>query len=174
MFCRTRAEVDQLAESLNGRGYRAEAMHRGMDQAQRDRVMGRLRSGTADLIVATDVAARGLDIDQLTHVINYDVPADPESYIHRIGRVGRAGREGVAVTLAEPREHRMLKAIERMTKQPIVIEKVPTIADLRARQLEMPARPCTKASWRTISTPTGSSWRPPPTSSTSYRSPLPR
>ncbi len=137
VFCRTRAEVDQLAESLNGRGYRAEAMHGGMDQAQRDRVMGRLRSGTADLIVATDVAARGLDIDQLTHVINYDVPADPESYIHRIGRVGRAGREGVAVTLAEPREHRMLKAIERMTKQPIVIEKVPTIADLRARQLEM-------------------------------------
>jgi len=137
VFCRTRAEVDQLAEQLNGRGYRAEALHGGMDQAQRDRVMGRLRSGTADLIVATDVAARGLDIDQLTHVINYDVSSDPESYIHRIGRVGRAGREGVAVTLAEPREHRMLKAIERMTKQPIVIEKVPTIADLLARQLEM-------------------------------------
>ena len=137
VFCRTRAEVDQLAESLNGRGYRAEAMHGGMDQAQRDRVMGRLRSGTADLIVATDVAARGLDIEQLTHVINYDVPSDPESYIHRIGRVGRAGREGVAVTLAEPREHRMLKAIERMTKRPIVIEKVPTVADLRARQLEL-------------------------------------
>jgi len=137
VFCRTRAEVDQLAESLNGRGYRAEAMHGGMDQAQRDRVMGRLRSGTADLIVATDVAARGLDIEQLTHVINFDVPSDPESYIHRIGRVGRAGREGVAVTLAEPREHRMLKAIERMTKQPITVEKVPTVADLRARQLEM-------------------------------------
>ena len=137
VFCRTRAEVDQLAESLNGRGYRAEAMHGGMDQAQRDRVMGRLRSGTADLIVATDVAARGLDIEQLTHVINYDVPSDPESYIHRIGRVGRAGREGAAVTLAEPREHRMLKAIERMTKRPIVIEKVPTVADLRARQLEL-------------------------------------
>ncbi|MBA3799648.1 MAG: DEAD/DEAH box helicase [Geodermatophilaceae bacterium] len=137
VFCRTRAEVDQLAEQLNGRGYRAEALHGGMDQAQRDRVMGRLRSGTADLIVATDVAARGLDIDQLTHVINYDVPSDPDSYIHRIGRVGRAGREGVAVTLAEPREHRMLKAIERMTKQPIAIEKVPTVADLRARQLEM-------------------------------------
>ncbi len=137
VFCRTRAEVDQLAEQLNGRGYRAEALHGGMDQAQRDRVMGRLRSGTADLIVATDVAARGLDVDQLTHVINYDVPSDPESYIHRIGRVGRAGREGVAVTLAEPREHRMLKAIERMTKQPIAIEKVPTVADLRARQLEM-------------------------------------
>ncbi len=137
VFCRTRAEVDQLAEQLNGRGYRAEALHGGMDQAQRDRVMGRLRSGTADLIVATDVAARGLDIDQLTHVINYDVPSDPESYIHRIGRVGRAGREGVAVTLAEPREHRMLKAIERMTKRPIIIEKVPTIADLRAHQLEL-------------------------------------
>ncbi|HUS62506.1 MAG TPA: DbpA RNA binding domain-containing protein, partial [Acidimicrobiales bacterium] len=79
----------------------------------------------------------GLDIDQLTHVFNYDVPSAPESYVHRIGRVGRAGRDGVAITLAEPREHRMLKAIERMTKQPITIEKVPTVADLRARRLEL-------------------------------------
>ena len=84
-----------------------------MTQDQRDRVMERLRNETADLIVATDVAARGLDIDQLTHVVNYDVPSDPDSYTHRIGRVGRAGREGVAITLAEPREHRLLKKIER-------------------------------------------------------------
>ena len=77
-----------------------------MSQEQRDRVMGRLRGGTADLLVATDVAARGLDIEQLTHVVNYDVPSAPEAYVHRIGRVGRAGREGVAITLAEPREHR--------------------------------------------------------------------
>ena len=116
VFCRTRAEVDQLAETLNGRGYRAEALHGGMTQDQRDRVMARLRNETADLIVATDVAARGLDIDQLTHVVNYDVPSDPDSYTHRIGRVGRAGREGVAITLAEPREHRMLKTIERSTR----------------------------------------------------------
>jgi ATP-dependent RNA helicase DeaD len=137
VFCRTRDEVDRLTETMNGRGYRAEAMHGGMTQEQRDRVMGRLRAGTADLIVATDVAARGLDIEQLTHVVNYDVPSAPESYVHRIGRVGRAGREGVAITLAEPREHRMLKTIERTTKQRIVIEKVPTVADLRARRLEL-------------------------------------
>lgn len=137
VFCRTREEVDQLTETMNGRGYRAEALHGGMSQEQRDRVMGRLRAGTADLLVATDVAARGLDIEQLTHVINYDVPSAPEAYVHRIGRVGRAGREGVAVTLAEPREHRMLKAIERVTKQRITMEKVPTVADLHARRLEM-------------------------------------
>ena len=102
VFCRTRDEVDQLAESLNGRGYRAEAIHGGMTQEQRDRVMGRMRSGTADLLIATDVAARGLDLEHLTHVVNYDVPSAPESYVHRIGRVGRAGREGVAITLAGP------------------------------------------------------------------------
>ena len=136
VFCRTRIEVDQVTETLNGRGYRAEALHGGMSQEQRDRVMGRLRNGTADLLVATDVAARGLDIDQLTHVINYDVPSAPESYVHRIGRVGRAGREGIAITLAEPREQRLLGNIERLTKQKIAIEKVPTVADLRARQME--------------------------------------
>ena len=137
VFCRTREEVDTLTETLNGRGYRAEALHGGMTQDQRDRVMGRLRGGTADLLVATDVAARGLDVDQLTHVVNYTVPSSPETYTHRIGRVGRAGREGVAVTLAEPREHRMLKTIERVTGSRIVVEKVPTVADLQARRLEL-------------------------------------
>ena len=137
VFCRTRAEVEFLAESLNGRGYRAEALHGGMDQNQRDRVMNRLRSEVADLIVATDVAARGLDVEQLTHVVNYDVPSAPESYMHRIGRIGRAGREGVAITLAEPREHRQLKTIERVTKHKIPVHKVPTVADLHARRLEV-------------------------------------
>jgi ATP-dependent RNA helicase DeaD len=137
IFCRTREQVDQLTETLNGRGYRAEALHGGMSQEQRDRVMGRLRAATADLLVATDVAARGLDVEHLTHVVNYEVPSAPESYVHRIGRVGRGGREGVAITLAEPREHRMLKTIERVTKQRIPFEKVPTVADLRARRLEM-------------------------------------
>jgi ATP-dependent RNA helicase DeaD len=137
VFCRTRDEVDQLTETLNGRGYRAEALHGGMDQQHRDRVMSRLRSESIDLLVATDVAARGLDIDQLTHVVNYDVPSAPDSYVHRIGRVGRAGREGTAITLVEPREHRMLKTIERATRQPITIEKLPTVADLRARRLEL-------------------------------------
>lgn len=99
--------------------------------------MGRLRGGTADLLVATDVAARGLDIEQLTHVVNYNVPSAPEAYTHRIGRVGRAGREGVAITLVEPRENSMLKTIERVSKTKIPMEKVPTVADLRARQLEL-------------------------------------
>jgi ATP-dependent RNA helicase DeaD len=121
---------------MNGRGYRAEALHGGMDQPQRDRVMGRLRDGTAELLVATDVAARGLDVDTLTHVVNYDVPSAAESYVHRIGRVGRAGRQGVAITLAEPREQRLLFNIEKLTKQKIAIERVPTVADLRARQIE--------------------------------------
>jgi ATP-dependent RNA helicase DeaD len=137
VFCRTREEVDSLTETLNGRGYRAEALHGGMSQEQRDRVMGRLRAGTADLLVATDVAARGLDIEQLTHVVNYDVPSAPEAYVHRIGRVGRAGREGVAITLAEPREHRQLKTIEKVAGSTISVQKVPTVADLRARRLEL-------------------------------------
>ncbi|MGY1754050.1 DEAD/DEAH box helicase [Blastococcus sp. SYSU D01042] len=137
VFCRTREEVDGLTETLNGRGYRAEPLHGGMSQEQRDKVMGRLRSGTADLLVATDVAARGLDIEQLTHVVNYDVPSAPESYVHRIGRVGRAGREGVAITLAEPREHRQLKTIEKVAGSLIAVQTVPTVADLRTRRLDL-------------------------------------
>ncbi len=137
VFCRTRTEVDELTQTMNGRGYRAEALHGGMDQKQRDRVMGRLRDGSAELLIATDVAARGLDIDTLTHVVNYDVPSASESYVHRIGRVGRAGREGVAITLVEPRQRRLLGNIERLTKQTIAIEKVPTVGDLRARQIEV-------------------------------------
>ncbi len=137
VFCRTRVEVEQLVETLNGRGHQAEALHGGMTQEQRDRVMGRLRSGTADLLIATDVAARGLDVDQLTHVINFDVPPAPAQYVHRIGRVGRAGREGVAITLAEPREHRMLRNIERVTGRRVPQQSLPTVADVRARRLDV-------------------------------------
>jgi ATP-dependent RNA helicase DeaD len=137
VFCRTRQEVDEVTEMLNGRGFSAEALHGGMSQDQRDRVMSRLRGGSTELLVATDVAARGLDVEQLTHVINYNVPTAPESYVHRIGRVGRAGREGAAITLVEPRESRMLKAIERLTGQRIAVEKVPTVTDLRARRMEL-------------------------------------
>src|SRR5262249_4807905 len=104
---------------------------------QRDRVMRLFRAGSVDLLIATDVAARGLDIGHLSHVVNFHVPCAAEPYVHRIGRVGRAGREGVAITLAEPREHRLLKAIERVTKQRISVEQVPTVADLRARRLEL-------------------------------------
>jgi ATP-dependent RNA helicase DeaD len=137
IFCRTRTEVDALTETLNARGYPSEALHGGMSQEQRDRVMKRVRAGTAELLVATDVAARGLDIERLSHVVNYDLPNAPEAYVHRIGRVGRAGREGVAITFVEPREHHLLRNIERITKQTIRVAKVPTVADLQARRLEL-------------------------------------
>src|SRR5688500_3295710 len=137
VFCRTRSEVDTLVETLNAHGHSAEALHGGMEQRQRDRVMSRFRDGTADLLVATDVAARGLDIERLSHVINYDVPNSSEVYLHRIGRTGRAGREGTAITLVEPREHRLVRSMEAVTKQKIEIAPVPTVADLRARRLEL-------------------------------------
>jgi len=134
VFCKTRTDVDELTVAMNGRGVRAEALHGGMDQAQRDRVMARLRDGTAELLIATDVAARGLDVDTLTHVINYDIPTAPESYVHRIGRVGRAGRAGVAITLATPRQRRLLDNIERLTKTKITIATIPTVDDLREKR----------------------------------------
>ena len=137
VFCRTRTEVDELTETMNARGFQSEALHGGMTQEGRDKVMRRLRTGASELLIATDVAARGLDIDRLTHVINYDLPNAPEAYVHRIGRVGRAGREGVAITLVEPREHHQLRNIERLTKHRIEIAKVPTVADLRAKRLEL-------------------------------------
>ncbi|MEG0821469.1 MAG: DEAD/DEAH box helicase [Burkholderiaceae bacterium] len=137
VFARTRNEVDELAEHLRGRGYSVEPLHGGLDQAQRDRVMKRARASQVDVIVATDVAARGIDIDHLTHVINYGIPASLETYVHRIGRTGRAGREGVAITLMEPREHRLLRNIEGLTKAKIEVRSVPTATDVRARRLDM-------------------------------------
>ncbi len=137
IFCKTRTEVDELSEALGARGYRPEALHGGMSQEQRDRVMRLFRAGKANLLVATDVAARGLDVEHLTHVVNFHVPSEPEAYIHRIGRVGRAGREGVAITVAEPREQAQLRAIERATGQRIEISRVPTAVDLRVRRLEI-------------------------------------
>ena len=137
VFCRTRLEVDALVETFNAHGHRSEALHGGMLQRQRDHVMGLFRSQKADLLIATDVAARGLDITHISHVVNYDVPASPEVYLHRIGRTGRAGREGVAITLAEAREHRLLRAIEHFTRTRIEVATVPTVADLRARQLDL-------------------------------------
>jgi ATP-dependent RNA helicase DeaD len=137
VFCRMRTEVDALTERLSAHGYRAQALHGGITQDQRTRVIKRLREGAIDLVIATDVAARGLDIENLELVVNYDVPTSPDSYVHRIGRVGRAGREGVAITLADPRESRLLKIYERVTKGRIEIAQVPTVADLRARRLEL-------------------------------------
>jgi ATP-dependent RNA helicase DeaD len=137
VFCRTRMEVETLVETFNAHGHRSEALHGGMEQRQRDRVMGLFRSKKVDVVIATDVAARGLDIEHLSHVVNYDVPASPDVYLHRIGRTGRAGRGGTAITLAEPREHRLLRAIENVLRAKIEVATVPTVADLRARQLDL-------------------------------------
>ncbi|MGI8999679.1 MAG: DEAD/DEAH box helicase [Candidatus Limnocylindria bacterium] len=137
IFARTRLEVDELTEALSGRGYDSAALHGGLGQDQRDRVMSRFRDGSVQVLVATDVAARGLDIEQVSHVVNYDVPSDPDAYVHRTGRTGRAGRKGVAITLVEPREQRLLRKIERLTGKKIEIARLPTVADLRARRMEL-------------------------------------
>ncbi len=137
VFARTRGEVDDLAEALSGRGRDAAALHGGLSQEQRDRIMGRFRDGALDVLVATDVAARGLDIGHISHVVNFDVPSNPDTYVHRIGRTGRAGREGVAITLVEPREHRLLRDIERTLRQPLEIAGLPTVADVHEHRMDL-------------------------------------
>ena len=136
IFTRTRMEVDELTEALRARGYSVEALHGGLDQATRNRVMKRARGGQVDIIVATDVAARGIDLENLTHVINFGVPASYETYVHRIGRTGRAGRTGTAITLLEPREHRHLRALEGITKARIEVRAVPSTTDIKTHRLE--------------------------------------
>lgn len=136
VFCRTRLETAELSDSLQLRGYNAEPIHGDMSQQERERVLKRFREGLADLLIATDVAARGLDIDSVTHVINYDVPYDVEQYIHRIGRTGRAGRTGDAITLIYHREKRQLANIERMIGSRIEAAKIPTVADIASRRRE--------------------------------------
>ena len=108
--------VDELGEALMARGYSAETLHGDLSQAQRDRVMRRFRTGQADILIATDVAARGLDIPDVSHVINYDIPESPETYVHRIGRTGRAGKTGIAITLVTAREVRWIRQIERAVR----------------------------------------------------------
>ncbi len=137
IFARTRGEVDDLAEALSVRGHDAAALHGGLAQEGRDRIMGRFRDGSLDVLVATDVAARGLDIEHVSHVVNFDVPSNPDAYVHRIGRTGRAGREGNAITLVEPREHRLLRNIEAATNSKLEIAHLPTVADLRERRTEV-------------------------------------
>ncbi len=136
IFCRTKSEVDSLGERLTARAYPAETLHGDLSQIQRDRVMQRFRSGQAELLVATDVAARGLDVEHVSHVINYDIPLDPEIYVHRIGRTGRAGRAGCAITLVKPRERGLLRTIERVTGAQLQRLRLPTIADVIARRRE--------------------------------------
>lgn len=136
VFCRTRVDVDEVTAMLNSRGHRAEAIHGGMSQPQRDRVMQAFRTGQTELLVATDVAARGLDIPSVSHVINFDLPSSAEVYVHRIGRTGRAGREGTAITILDPREERLLRSIEQVTKAKVTVAPVPSVADLLAKRLD--------------------------------------
>jgi ATP-dependent RNA helicase DeaD len=126
MFVRTKTATTELAERLEARGYAAAAMNGDMAQKQREQMVERLKKGSLDILVATDVAARGLDVSRISHVINYDIPYDTEAYIHRIGRTGRAGRQGDAILFVAPREQRMLSAIERATRQKIEQLKLPS------------------------------------------------
>jgi len=135
IFRRTKNGAAELAERLEGRGFAAVAMHGDMKQAERESVIRRLRAGTIEIVVATDVAARGLDVEQITHVVNYDVPHDVEAYVHRIGRTGRAGRSGVATMFITPRERKMMREIERYTGTPIKPMRMPTQADVAARRV---------------------------------------
>lgn len=137
VFCRTRQETNDLAAALRLRGYNAEPLHGDMSQSERERVLRRFRDEQCDMLVATDVAARGLDIETVTHVINYDIPWDVEQYIHRIGRTGRAGRTGDAITLVQGRERRQLKLIEKMIGATIKPVRLPTAADIAARRRDV-------------------------------------
>lgn len=137
IFCRTKRGVDEIGEALISRGYPAETLHGDLSQPMRDRVMHRFREGQAEILVATDVAARGLDIEHISHVVNFDIPEDPEQYIHRIGRTARAGRGGDAITLVAPREMRLLHEIERLIRKKIQPARVPSTGDIAARRLEL-------------------------------------
>jgi ATP-dependent RNA helicase DeaD len=137
IFTRTKTSAAEVAEKLQARGYAAEAMHGDMNQVQRESVIRRLRSGQVEIVVATDVAARGLDVDRISHVVNYDIPNDVEAYVHRIGRTGRAGRSGIAVLFVSPRERRMMQDIERFTGQRLQAMKMPTHADVAARRMAL-------------------------------------
>jgi len=130
IFARTRAETATLANELVVRGIPAEAIHGDLDQNARERVLGRFRANQLKVLVATDVAARGLDIDDISHVFNYHLPDDAEVYVHRIGRTGRAGKTGIAITLLSPREKRRLREVEALTKQPIKKMELPTVSDI--------------------------------------------
>lgn len=136
VFCRTKKGVDELVASLEVRGYAADALHGDLSQRERDLVTRRFRQGNTEILVATDVAARGLDINHVTHVINFDIPQDSDSYVHRIGRTGRAGRKGVALTLVEPREIKQLKYIERLINKKIQRNFLPTYEDAVQKRQE--------------------------------------
>ncbi|WP_308465607.1 DEAD/DEAH box helicase [Rathayibacter soli] len=135
VFVRTKSETETLAEKLRARGYSAAAISGDVAQAQRERTVNQLKSGKLDILVATDVAARGLDVDRISHVVNFDIPIDTESYVHRIGRTGRAGRTGDAISFVTPRERRMLTAIEKATRQPLTQMQLPSVENVNATRL---------------------------------------
>ncbi|NLG54811.1 MAG: DEAD/DEAH box helicase [Rhodococcus sp.] len=135
IFVRTKQATEELAEKLRARGFSAAAINGDIVQAQRERTIGQLKSGSLDILVATDVAARGLDVDRISHVVNYDIPHDTESYVHRIGRTGRAGRTGEALLFVAPRERHLLKAIERATRQPLAEMQLPSVDDVNAQRV---------------------------------------
>jgi len=135
VFVRTKNETETLAEKLRARGLSAAAINGDVAQAQRERTVNQLKSGKLDILVATDVAARGLDVERISHVVNYDIPTDTESYVHRIGRTGRAGRSGDAISFVTPRERYLLKHIEKATRSPLTQMQLPTAEDVNATRL---------------------------------------
>jgi len=139
VFCPYKERVDDVSADLKLRGYGAEAIHGDFSQSQREAVMKRFREGRTDVLVATDVAARGIDISNITHVINFSIPQNPESYVHRIGRTGRAGREGIAITFVTPREDKQLRIIQQVAKTKIRRGKLPSMEEIqeaRVRRLK--------------------------------------
>ncbi len=135
VFVRTKNETETLAEKLRARGFSATAINGDIAQEQRERTVDQLEVGKLDILVATDVAARGLDVERISHVVNFDIPTDTESYVHRIGRTGRAGRSGDAISFVTPRERHLLKAIEKATRQALTQMKLPTVEDINATRL---------------------------------------
>ena len=135
IFVRTKLETTELAERLEARGFNVAALHGDIPQQQRERTIARLKAGQVDIVVATDVAARGLDVERISHVVNYDIPYDSQTYVHRIGRTGRAGRNGEAILFVAPRERNMLRIIERATKQPIEQMQLPSVADVNEQRI---------------------------------------
>ena len=135
VFVRTKQATEEVAEKLRARGLSAAAINGDIPQAQRERTIAALRDGRIDILVATDVAARGLDVERISHVLNYDIPHDTESYVHRIGRTGRAGRSGTALLFVSPRERHLLKAIEKATRQTLTESELPTVEDVNAQRV---------------------------------------
>ncbi|THJ14187.1 DEAD/DEAH box helicase, partial [Nocardioides sp.] len=135
VFVRTKNETETLAEKLRARGFSAAAINGDVQQTQRERTVNQLKAGKLDILVATDVAARGLDVERISHVVNYDIPTDTESYVHRIGRTGRAGRSGDAISFVTPRERYLLKHIEKATRQPLTQMQLPSVDQVNETRL---------------------------------------